>query len=594
TNTLDSVVINYYGVPPAVAGQAEGYQLKTVATFPMIYSLSESYEDRDWWPCKADMQDRIDSLDIIISTPSAHTPTTNGVLVSTVTAGANKISTFKHRYPIPTYLVAVGVTRYNKTTRSVTINGKTMPVEYFISQGRTSTAAAITAMDKCLQELVVFSEKWGEYPFIKEKYGMYEFGWGGGMEHQTNSAMGWSTMSSPGVIAHELAHQWFGDKVTFSTWNHLWLAEGFARYGEAMAAEFVSGTGNPVSIRQGFKTASQSTTLRGFGCYIPNASITTSDVLWSSNYGSSVYERGAMVVSMLRTLMGDDKFFQACRNYLNDPALAYKSASTQDLQNHMEAMLDGYDLTPFFNAYVYGSGFPTTSVNWFNPSNGKVLNIAIASQTRTSAGSTTYFPNVIPLRVQGAGGEDTLIVLYDINGNTLAKAGRGITGVGTGNVLSYSLSFVPTTVTFDPYVTTLSSGSATKLTVLDLRVTDFTVQPAATGNIAQLTLDGNSLNSAVILERSGDGVRYVELGAMTEQAATSAERRYVLHDAKPLAGINYYRAKYRNASGAFVYSKVVTMGSKAGSYFTLLTNPAAKVIRLGNPSTAGSKPTQFM
>ena len=65
--TVDEIVVNYSGVPPAVSGQAEGYQKKTVNTKQMIYTLSESYEDRDWWPCKADMQDKADSLDIYIT-----------------------------------------------------------------------------------------------------------------------------------------------------------------------------------------------------------------------------------------------------------------------------------------------------------------------------------------------------------------------------------------------------------------------------------------------------------------------------------------------------------------------------------------------
>ncbi len=217
----------------------------------------------------------------------------------------------------------------------------------------------LKTMDYCKDELVAFSQKFGDYPFKNEKYGMYEFGWGGGMEHQTFSAMGWASMTNWSTIAHELGHQWFGDKVTFATWNHLWLAEGFARYCEALAAELVPALAKTASsVRSGFKTSAIGTTLRGFGCYVPDAFIASSDALWNSGYGSSVYERGAMVVSMLRKIAGDAKFFQACRNYLNDPALAYRSATTDDLKNHFEAVL-GYDLDPFFSDYVYGSGYPS-------------------------------------------------------------------------------------------------------------------------------------------------------------------------------------------------------------------------------------------
>lgn len=146
---------------------------------------------------------------------------------------------------------------------------------------------------------------------------MYEFGWGGGMEHQTFSAMSWSSMLSWSVIAHELAHQWFGDKVTFSTWNHLWLAEGFARYSEALAAELVPALGqNAATVRSGFRTAARNTTNRAYAAYIPDSYIANSDLIWGTPYGSTVYERGAMIVSMLRTLAGDNLFTRPAETIL--------------------------------------------------------------------------------------------------------------------------------------------------------------------------------------------------------------------------------------------------------------------------------------
>ena len=84
----------------------------------------------------------------------------------------------------------------------------------------------------------LFEEKYGACPFFDEKYGHAEFGWGGGMEHQTLSSMGgWSDW----LIAHELAHQWWGDMITCADFHHIWLNEGFARYGEALWAEYDEG-----------------------------------------------------------------------------------------------------------------------------------------------------------------------------------------------------------------------------------------------------------------------------------------------------------------------------------------------------------------
>ncbi len=272
-NRLDSVTIAYQGVPPAASGQAIGYQRSS--TLNMIYTLSESYEDRDWWPCKADMQDKADSLDIIVTSPSGYMAAANGALISNTVTGPNRTMFYKHRYPIASYLVAIAVAPYTNYARgTVNISGTNVPVNYYILSSRSPTAAQLTTMDYCKQEMVAFSNKFGEYPFKNEKYGMYEFAWGGGMEHQTFSAMSWGSLGSWSTIAHELGHQWFGDKVTFATWNDLWLAEGFARYSEALAAELVPGLGqNPSTVRSGFKTSANGTTLRQYGCYIPNASI---------------------------------------------------------------------------------------------------------------------------------------------------------------------------------------------------------------------------------------------------------------------------------------------------------------------------------
>lgn len=97
---LDSVTIFYDGVPPPVNGQEEGCQQVNVAGYPLFFTLSESYEDRNWWPCKADMQDKIDSTDFFVTTPSKYRAAANGVLVSENALGGNTTYHFRHRYPI--------------------------------------------------------------------------------------------------------------------------------------------------------------------------------------------------------------------------------------------------------------------------------------------------------------------------------------------------------------------------------------------------------------------------------------------------------------------------------------------------------------
>ncbi|MBI3141446.1 MAG: M1 family metallopeptidase, partial [Bacteroidetes bacterium] len=462
-NSFDSITINYNGAPPAVVGQAEGYQKKASGGANYIYTLSESYEDRDWWPCKADMQDKIDSMDIYMNVPNSFTAVSLGRLIDSSLAGANQVFHWKSNLPTASYLVAVGVARYRVYDRgTVNVNGTNVPVWYFLFPGKTAATYTniLNALDKGTLELSAFSTVFGDYPFKTEKHGYYEFGWGGGMEHQSISAMGSGALTSWSTIAHELAHQWFGDKVTFGTWNHLWLAEGFARYSEALAAELVPSLGQSAAAeRSGMKSTTNSITYRNYGCYIPNGSITSSDVMWSSAYGTTVYERGAMVVSMLRTLLGDTKFYQACQDYLNDPALAYRSATTDDLRLHMQNAAGGYDLTSFFNSYVTGNGYPSynAGIGWARSGTNRIT-FQVTAQTKSAGSTVSYYYTPIAIRVQGSlAGQDTVLVIYDQNGQ-LSRAGDGIGAAVSGTIISFNLGFNPVTVTFDPFAQTLANG----------------------------------------------------------------------------------------------------------------------------------------
>ncbi len=581
-NTLDSVSITYSGTPPAFATYGEGMDLKSISGLgPAIYTLAESYGDDDFWPCKADMQDKIDSVTFIITTPSAYRAAANGSLISDVTVSTNRIMTYKHRYPIASYLVAIAVAQYNVYNRTpVTIGGTSVPVVYYIGSGRTPSAGNLTTMDYCRDQLVAFSSVFGDYPFKNEKYGMYEFGWGGGMEHQTFSAMSWGSLTSWSVVAHELAHQWFGDKVTFATWNHLWLAEGFARYSEALAAELVPAMGqNPATVRSSFKNDANDATNRAYSCYLPNASIVNSNTIWNSAYGTTVYERGAMVVSMLRMLLGDTKFFEACRNYLNDPVLAYRSATTDDLRVHMQNAAGGYDLTPFFNSYVYGNGYPSynAGIGWAKSGTNRIT-LQVTSQTKSTGSTVAYYYTPIAIRVRGAiASQDTVIVIYDQNGQ-LSRAGDGINAPVAGNIISFNLNFDPVTVTFDPLNQTLATGTTSLNSVLDVKLIDFVLQQQPDGNLLSVTLsDGENELNSVLLQHSRDGIEFTDVELMNPVSSAGLVKKFSYTDHIPYLPTTYYRVKLKTAVG-IQYSKILKADKGWLTGILVYPNPATNEV----------------
>nr|MBP6432440.1 hypothetical protein [Ferruginibacter sp.] len=588
--SIDSFRVYYKGTPPQPAGFAQGYQLDTttvaLGSQRYINTLSESYEDRDWWPCKADMQDKIDSMDITVSVPWTGADTfwvaTNGVLIDSAINAGNRTFKFKTRYPIPSYLVSVCVARFNRFYRNVTLtSGNTVPVTYNILRGRSAAAqnTVVSNWDIHNQTLIKFSEKLGDYPFRREKHGFYEGLEGAsGMEHQTFSAIATGSVNSHATLAHELMHQWFGDKVTFATWADLWLAEGMGMYSSVLAGELVPATGlNPVTNLASIRSTAKALTTKP----VRLTSFSNSNVIWTTANDQAVYQKGAMVHSMLRLLSGDSLYFQALRNYLDSAnGSGYKSANTDSLRVNFERVL-GRSLTDFFDDWVIKTGSSSTVVNWNTPTTN-VLALQIASQTKYPLSSpVTHYSNVFGLRLQ-APGFDTTIAIFNPALDSLALVGNSI-GSMAYNTLYIPLSFTPTTVTFDS-TKTLTGGSTFKLTTLDLNTLDFNVRKNGLVNDAVFILDNNSINSNIILERSGNALNFIELATMQLNVNNSKNNKeYYYRDVTPLNGDNYYRVKYKHVDGNYKYSNIIKINSPASTakdYFGVVNNPVKEVLQL--------------
>lgn len=382
-NSKDSVSIFYQG-PPGGSGFGSFYTGKH-AGVPVMWTLSEPYGAREWWPCKNNLLDKTDSIDIYITCPKQYQPSSNGVMVSNDTSGGFRTSYFQHRFPISTYLVALAVTNYVFNSDTVQVGNKTYPFQsYFYPE---SAGGLIPRESYCKIAFRTFSNLVGLYPFAAEKYGHTQWGWGGGMEHQTNSFI---NLASPVLMAHELAHQWFGDLVTCGSWKDIWLNEGFATYFTIVYHE----VGFPTFYRPMLESTLNNVVSDSTGSV--NCTDTTNESRIFN--GRLSYNKGAYVLHMLRGVLGDSVFFRGIRRYTNDPALRLGYALTQDLKRNME-LESGKDLTEFFQNWVYGEGYPNYQADWYQNNQNWVK---VKLKQSTSHPSVKFYKMPVTLLLRGA------------------------------------------------------------------------------------------------------------------------------------------------------------------------------------------------
>lgn len=419
----DSVSIFYQGVPPGT-GFGSFFQ-GAHAGVPVIWTLSEPYGAKDWWPCKDDLVDKTDSIDIHITHPSIYTASTNGMMMSRQAAGGSNVVThFKHRYRIVSYLVAIAVTNYVVNNDTVRVANKVYP---FISYAFPESAATFFGSEIHAKNAYrLFTELFEEYPFAAEKYGHTQFGWPGGMEHQTNSFM---FNTSANLSAHELGHQWFGDKITCGSWRHIWLNEGFATYSSILFNERYFPAQHRPALQN---TILNITSQPGGSLYVPD---TTSDArIFDSRLS---YNKGAYVVHMLRWVLGDSTFFRGVRRYLQDPKLRYNFAVTEDLERNIEQE-SGKDLTTFFQKWVYGEGYPNYNASWYQAAGSPWVSVKL-DQT-TSHSSVSFYEMPVALEFRNATQSVTFIADHRQK----------------GQVFSFNPGFAVDTVIIDPNLWILS------------------------------------------------------------------------------------------------------------------------------------------
>lgn len=384
TGEILDVRITYHGTP--VAG-AFGFQ--TANGRQLIWSLSEPYGARSWWPCKDVPEDKADSVYIRLTVPTGLVTASNGTRLSATDNGVQAVTRWREGHPIATYLVSIASYPYTQTLdwyRSSPTDS--MRIDFFNFPETAPIAATVQSKVKTM--IGAFATRFGPYPFLDEKYGHAEFTFGGGMEHQTCSSMG---SFSEFVVAHELGHQWWGDMITCRDFHHIWLNEGFATYSEALWAESQGGA------------AAYHADLAQNKFFGPGSVWVPDDTDEARIFSSDLsYDKGSWVLHMLRHVLGDATFFAALAHYR--AAHQYTSTVTEDFQASCEAV-SGRDLTKYFQQWVYGERYPIYKSRWTSAPAAGGFDVTLTLEQRQT---WQLFTMPVDVRVQTVAGPRDFVV----------------------------------------------------------------------------------------------------------------------------------------------------------------------------------------
>lgn len=465
TGSQATVEVVYSGAPPRNGFFAFTSTIHGPSNTPVIYTLSEPFGARDWWPCKQDLNDKINTIDVYITAPSQYVSVSNGVEPEAPVMNGNlKTTHFRHNYPIPAYLICMAVTNYTVINQTAGTAPNMYPIINYIYPESDSTTLRTELLQTPLI-LDLYSNLLENYPFANEKYGHAQFGWGGGMEHTTVSFMIYFERQ---LIAHEMAHQWFGDKITCGTWKDIWLNEGFATYIAALVIENFDGLA--AFITEKTNMINNITSSPNGAVYLTDSEALSVNRVFDSRLS---YNKGAMVLNMLRFKLGDAAFFQGIKNYLADSNLAYKYAITTNLKTHLEAVY-GSSLTEFFDDWVYNQGYPTYNITVQNTAVGQAK-ITVAQTTSHS--SVPFFEMPVPVRLFGANGQSQDVVVN----NTV-----------NGEQFNVSVPFTVTGVQFDPNKNIISRLSTATLENANFNFdTDIQIYPNPSSTTISISVPEN-------------------------------------------------------------------------------------------------------
>lgn len=392
-----TVGVRYHGSPLREGFGSFAWETHGTPPTTVVSTLSQPWYAYTWWPCKEALDDKF-TMDMWVTVPDWMIVASNGRLEATDAPAAGKRRfRWRESYPIAPYLVSLAATNYVSWSYPHSHAGGTMPVVFYAYPESEATVRSGTA--DLMTQLATFSrpDVFGEYPFVAEKYGIAQFPWGGGMEHQTITSQG-AFLSW--LNAHELAHQWWGDMVTCATWHDIWLNEGFATFAEALYEEKRPGGSSAAYFN---RMAQRRPSSYGGSVYVYDA--TNTGAIFST---TNVYNKGAWALHMLRHVLGDAVFFDALAAYR--ATYAGNSATTEGFRAICESV-SGRELGWWFSEWIYGTGAPYYRYGWQTARIGSQDYVRLSVQQYQTAYPVFTMP--IDIRATTSAGAATHVIWND-------------------------------------------------------------------------------------------------------------------------------------------------------------------------------------
>ncbi|RMH72629.1 MAG: DUF3458 domain-containing protein [Cyanobacteria bacterium J007] len=354
-----------------------------------VWTQGEDEDSRFWFPC-FDYPGQLATSEIRVRVPKAYTAISNGELVGVEEDGKEKIFHWRQNEVHPTYLMTLAVGDFAELRDEW--NGK--PVTYYVEKGREDDARR--SMGKTPQMIEFFSETFG-YPYAYPKYAQVcvaDFIFGG-MENTSTTLLTdrclldeRAVIDDPrteSLVAHELAHQWFGDLIVIEHWSHAWIKEGMASYSEVLWTEKEYGKEDAayylLNEARSYLAEDSSRYRRAIVTHVYREAIEL--------YDRHLYEKGACVYHMIRAELGDELFKKAIHTFVNDNA--HNTVGTIDLLRAIDKAT-GRNLAFLFDQYVYRGGHPEYKVSYSWDGDAKLAQVKVV-QAQVKDSKTTKLPH---------------------------------------------------------------------------------------------------------------------------------------------------------------------------------------------------------